>query len=297
MHLQLELGRSPLTVEAYASDIELFGAFLAGFASGRRPRLRPWPELRKATTTDIRRFVVDLAGRRKYDPIAVRRKLSALRSFYKFLRTEGHRKDDPAADVPSPKIGKKLPRVLPEHDVNKLLATKVAGRSDAQRSRDRAIMELLYASGIRRAEVARIDLNDMDLRRRTIRITGKGRKQRLVLFNKTTANAIGAYLRVRPRTADEALFVGRSGRRLSPRHIWHIFRTIYKISALKLHASPHTMRHSFATHLLEHGVDLVTIQELLGHESLATTQIYTNVSFEHKKRAYDEAHPRDRTSH
>ena len=294
IHLQLELGRSPLTVEAYTSDIELFGAFLAGFESGRRPKLRPWPELRKATTMDIRRFVVELAGRRKYDPIAVRRKLSALRSFYKFLRTDGQRRDDPAADVPSPKIGKKLPRVLAERDVTRLLATKIAGRSDAQRLRDRAIMELLYASGIRRAEVARIDINDVDVRRRTIRVTGKGRKQRLVLFNKTAGEAIDAYLRVRPRTDDEALFVGRSGSRLSPRHIWHIFRTIYKISGLKLHASPHTMRHSFATHLLEHGVDLVTIQELLGHESLATTQIYTNVSFEHKKRAYDEAHPRDR---
>ena len=197
--------------------------------------------------------------------------------------------------IPSPKVGKKLPKVLPEADVTKLLRTTVAGRSEFQQLRDRAIMELLYASGVRRAEVASIQLNDVDLRRRTILVTGKGNKQRIVIINATTARAIADYLAHRPQSQDEALFLGRTGRQLTPRHIWHIFHTLYKISGVRLKASPHTMRHSFATHLLEHGVDLVTIQELLGHQSLATTQIYTNVSFEHKKRAYDEAHPRDRS--
>jgi integrase/recombinase XerD len=292
-YLMLERGRSAGTVYAYTRDLELFGAFLTGGSIAAAPRGKAWPKLRKAKSTDVREFIMELAGRRKYAMVAVRRKLSALKSFYKYLKTEGLRDDNPAADILSPKIDKKLPKVLAEADVSKLLGTKVAGRTDAQRLRDTAMMELLYASGIRRAEVASINLNDVNLKQRTIRVTGKGRKERLVIFNKTTAAAIDAYLRVRPKSADDALFLGRSGRRLSPRQVWHVFRVIYKISGIKLHASPHTLRHSFATHLLERGVDLVTIQELLGHESLATTQIYTNVSFEHKKRAYDEAHPRD----
>ena len=157
-------------------------------------------------------------------------------------------------------------------------------------------MELFYASGVRRAEITSINLTDIDLSSRTIRIMGKGRKERVVVINRTTAAAIQTYLNVRPRSSDTALFLGRTRQRLSPRHVWEIFHRIYLVSGLKgvKQASPHTLRHSFATHLLERGVDLVTIQELLGHESVATTQIYTNVSFEHKKRAYDEAHPRDR---
>jgi len=294
-HLRLELGRSPLTCDAYARDVELFGAFLAKDKKrGKRSAERTWPKLRSATSSDIRQFIMTLAGPRGYEGTAIRRKIASLRSFYKFLKTHNYREDDPAIHIPAPKIGKKLPKVLPEADVRKLLRTNVAGRSDVQRLRDHAIMELLYASGVRRAEVAGINLNDVDLRRRTILVTGKGNKQRIVIINATTARAIADYLAHRPRSHDEALFLGRSGKRLTPRHIWHIFHSIYKISGLRLAASPHTLRHSFATHLLEHGVDLVTIQELLGHQSLATTQIYTNVSFEHKKRAYDEAHPRDR---
>lgn len=113
-------------------------------------------------------------------------------------------------------------------------------------------------------------------------------------MNKSTKDAVHRYLGVRPNTTDPALFVGVSGNRLTPRHIWYIFREIYSISGLQAKATPHTLRHSFATHLLQNGADLITIKELLGHESVATTQAYTNVDFQHKKRAYDEAHPRDR---
>jgi site-specific recombinase XerD len=153
---------------------------------------------------------------------------------------------------------------------------------------------LLYASGVRRAEVVSMNLEDVDLSTRTIRIMGKGRKQRLVIINRTTADAFRDYLNVRPASKDSAFFLGQTKRRLSTRHLWEIFHRIHTLSGISPKASPHTLRHSFATHLLEHGVDLITIQELLGHESVATTQIYTNVSYEHKKRAYDEAHPRDR---
>lgn len=311
--LMNERGRSALTVEAYAHDLELFGAFLAGERvldeNGKR---KVWPQLLTATHVDIRHFIGDLTGRRNYNPAAVRRKVCAIRSFYRFLRYDGIRNENPAADIvppPSPKK-KKLPNVLEQREVGKLLAAERADWTPFQRLRAAAIMELLYGSGVRRAEVARIDLNDVHMRDRIISVHGKGSKNRMVVINKATADAIQRYLGVRPRTTDPALFVGVGGKRLTPRHIWYIFREMYKVSGLdggesvagqsdddgksKKTATPHTLRHSFATHLLQNGVDLITIKELLGHESVATTQIYTNIDMTHKKRAYDEAHPRDR---
>ncbi len=292
-----ERNRSPLTVDAYARDLELFGAFLAGEsvldADGKR---KAWPQLLTATHTDVRRFIADLTGRRKYEMVAVRRKICALRAFYKYLKYERLRDDNPAADIPSPPIEKKLPRVLGQPEVGKLLSAERADWTPFQRFRASAIMELLYGSGVRRAEVARVDLNDVNLRDRTVKVHGKGSKQRFVIVNRATVDAIERYLGVRPRTTDPALFVSVGGKRLTPRHIWYIFREIYRISGLQdaAQATPHTLRHSFATHLLKNGVDLITIKEWLGHESVATTQIYTNVDLSHVMRAYDEAHPRDR---
>ncbi|MBV8172434.1 MAG: tyrosine-type recombinase/integrase [Candidatus Eremiobacteraeota bacterium] len=287
-------GRSPLSVAAYAGDVELFGAFLGKLPKGQSAHGKPWPQLLKANRSDLIRFIQELMSNRGYSGSAVRRKIAALRSFYRFLRRENKRPDDPTADLEPPKRDKLLPKVLKEPDVTRLLRTSAGWKTGWLKVRDRAIMELLYASGMRRAEIAALKISDVDLQTRTIRVMGKGRKQRLVVINRTTADAIRSYLGVRPRTPDESLFVGHSGRGLSSRHVWEIFRRVHALSGLKAPASPHTLRHSFATHLLEHGVDLITIQELLGHASVATTQIYTNVSMEHKRRAYDEAHPRDR---
>ena len=294
-YIRLERGRGPLTVEAYARDLQLFGSFLVKLPATESPAGREYPQLRKATTSDIRQFIIELTGRRKYSSVSVRRKLASLKSFFRFLKTEGYRDDDPAVHIPGPKIQEKLPRFLDEKEVTKLLKVRVAGRSRELTLRDAAIMELLYASGVRRAEVAGIDMSDVNLERRTIRVMGKGKRERVVVINRATASAIDSYLRVRPRSDEDALFLGRGHKRLSPQQVWKIFRLFYDISGLKKKASTHTMRHSFATHLLENGVDLMTIKEFLGHKSLATTQIYTNVSVEYRKRAYDKAHPRDRT--
>lgn len=293
-YLRLERNRSRLTVEAYARDLQEFGGFLAGVAPGESPIGRAYPQLRAATTSDVRRYVMHLAGDKRYDMRTVRRKLSSLKALYKYLKLLGLREDDPAGIVPGPKLERKLPEHLDADDVGALLRTSVGGRSEMQRRRDTAIVELLYASGLRRAEITTIDLRDLDLRAREIRIHGKGSKERVVVFNHSAADAIEAYLRVRPQSRDEALFLGRGGKRLSPMHVWRIFRTIYRISGVAQHASPHTLRHSFATHLAENDVDLETIREFLGHESLATTGIYLKMSMQHKKRVYDEAHPRDR---
>jgi integrase/recombinase XerC len=275
-------GRSPRTCEAYARDLEFFEKFL-----GR--------DLKLAERSDVKAFVLELAGPRRYQPVAIRRKLVALRRFFRYLVVEGARADDPMTGIEAPKLPHRLPVVLKEDEVAQLLRTaSPAGRTEFQRLRDRAILEVLYASGIRRAETAGLNLHDVDLDRRMMRVTGKGNKQRTVLINEAAAEAMRQYLGHRPRTNDEAFFVGRRGTRLGVRAIWTIVKTIEKLSGLTVHVSPHVMRHSFATHLLENGADLMTIKELLGHESLATTQIYTNVSIEHMRSTYDRAHPRDK---
>lgn len=292
--LHLSRRRSELTVEAYARDIHEFGAWLTKVLPSQSPMGREYPALLTATMSDVNQYVMHL-GRKGYNATTVRRKLSSLKALYKFMKRERLRDDNPAVEVPGPPKDRKIPQPLPVPEVDLLLETKPnADRSESYRIRDHAIMELLYASGIRRAEVASIDLADLNLRDRIIQIRGKGRKQRKVLINQTAAAAIERYLSIRPRGPDEALFLGRGRKRLTPKHIWRIFHEIYALSGIKQHASPHTLRHSFATHLLENGVDLETVRELLGHESLATTGMYLSVAMEHKRRAYDEAHPRDR---
>jgi integrase/recombinase XerD len=293
-YLKLHRKRSDLTADAYARDIHEFGAWLARLPKTQSPMGRQYPQLRTATSADINRYIMHLTDR-KYMSTTVRRKLSSIKALYKFMKREHIREDDPATDIPGPPIERKIPKHLDVPEINKLLRTHpLAGRSEALRRRDNAIMELLYASGMRRAEIARVDVADVNLRSRIVHVHGKGRKERLVVINQTTADAIERYLAVRPKSADEALFLGRTGKRLSPKHIWFVFREIYQLSGITKKAGPHTLRHSFATHLLENGADLETVRELLGHESLATTGVYLSVAMKHKKQTYDDAHPRDR---
>jgi site-specific recombinase XerD len=290
-HLRLERGQSPRTSEEYARDIELFGQFL----EPGHPKNTPFANLSSTTTSDVRRFVMELMGPRKYTATSVRRKIAALRSYFSLQKREGRRGDNPAQDVPPPKAPKRLPHVMSEGEVGKLLRTRIAGKTEFARRRDLAMMELLYASGIRRAELVGLNISDVDLERRLMRVIGKGNKQLTVFINKASADAITNYLAVRPRTPDEALFISKRKTRMSHRQAWVIFRQFADLSGLTQHVTPHVMRHSFATHLLENGADLMTIKELLGHESLSTTQIYPNVSLEHMRRSYEEAHPRDRS--
>jgi integrase/recombinase XerC len=287
-YLLTERKRSPLTVAAYERDLDEFAAFLRsenGEGQGSLLSVRP---------TQIRRYIAYLFDKRDYNSRTVCRKLSSIRALFRFLKITGVLPDDPASAIPGPSIAKRKPAPLKPDEVLKLLRTSLAGRSDTARLRDAAIMELFYASGMRRAELAGVRLADVDLTERTLRVIGKGNKERIVLMNHAAAEAIEAYLRVRPRSSDPALFLGRGGKGMTPSHVWRIFNDIYKVSGIQKHASPHTLRHSFATHLVENGVDLETVRELLGHENLATTGIYLQLAMGHKRRAYDEAHPRDR---
>jgi integrase/recombinase XerC len=285
-YLLTERKRSPLTVAAYERDLREFTAYLQG-AQARAG-------LKSVATRQIRQYIAHLFDDRGYDSRTVCRKLSSIRALYRFLKITGVREDDPAAAIPGPSVAKRRPAPLKVDEVMKLLRTTIAGRTDRARLRDAAIMELFYASGMRRAELASVRLADVDLAERTIRVTGKGNKERVVVINHSAAAAIESYLRVRPASSDPALFLGRGGHGLTPAHVWRIFRTIYRVSGVQKHATPHTLRHSFATHLVENGVDLETVRELLGHESLATTGVYLQLAMGHKRRAYDEAHPRDR---
>ncbi len=297
-HLSLELRRSANTVTAYRRDVADFGRFLArkrGATAKDAERLTVFKDLATATASDIRQYIMECTGRRAYATVSVLRKVSTLRRFYDYVRRDGLRPDNPTDDLPRMKKPKALPHVLRAEDVSKVLRTKVAGQSDFQRLRDRAIMEVLYGSGVRRSELINLNMSDVDLERRIMRIRhGKGDKERAVLLTQAAADAMRMYLGVRPRTSDEAFFVSRNKRRIGQVTMYEIFRTFIRLSGIRDHASPHTMRHSFATHLLENGADLVTIKELLGHESLSTTQIYTNVSVEHMRKTFDAAHPRDK---
>jgi integrase/recombinase XerC len=285
-YLLTERKRSPLTAAAYARDLKEFSDFLKREAAD--------PSLCAVTPSRVRQYIAHMFDTHGYDSRTVCRKLSSIRALYRFLKITGVLDSDPAFAIPGPSIAKRKPAPLKVDEVMRLLRTSLAGRTDTAQLRDRAILELFYASGIRRAELAGVRLADVDLAERTVRVTGKGNKERTVLINRTAAAAIEAYLRVRPRSADPTLFLGRTGAGLTPKHVWRLFRNIYRVSGVEKHASPHTLRHSFATHLVENGVDLETVRELLGHESLATTGVYLQLAMGHKRRAYDEAHPRDR---
>lgn len=286
------------TVHEYARDVEIFGAYLQGreiTETGGDPYRGPFGGVfLKASASSVRQFVMKL-GALHYREAAIRRKLAVLRRFFKFVKREGHRKDNPALEVPNIRLPKRLPKAIPLKDVMKLIGTRpAAGQPEFRWRRDIAILELLYASGMRRAELVGINVSDVDFTDRTIRVIGKGNKQRIVFFNYATADALQAYLNVRPRCVDGALFVSRQGRRLSYPQVGKVFAAYVALSGLEGKITPHTMRHSVATHLHKSGVDLMTIKEFLGHESIQTTQIYAEMTLEHVRRSYEEHHPRDR---
>lgn len=297
-YLTLELRRGPRTAHEYARDVEVLGAFLQSrpiAGDDGQPYRGPFGDVfLTATPSSIRRFVMDLSAR-NYSAAGIRRKLAVMRRFFAYLKREGQRTDNPAADIQNIKLPKRLPKALPVDEVMKLIGTRPpAGEPEVRWRRDVAILELLYASGIRRAELIGIDVADVNFAERTIRVIGKGNKQRIVFFNQATEEALKAYLNVRPSSADGALFVSAQHRRLSYQQAGKVFKAYVKLSGLEGKITPHTMRHSVATHLHKAGVDLMTIKEFLGHESVATTQIYAQMTLEHVRRSYEAHHPRDR---
>jgi len=223
---------------------------------------------------------------------SVRRKVSTIRSFYKWLRAEGHLENDPFFGVTGPKAGRRLPGILTSQDIDRMVAA--ADGKEPPDLRDRAIMELLYAAGLRVSEIASLDVDALDVRDQAVRVHGKGKKERIGIFGEPAAEALSRYLRdARPALASSkkegALFLNRFGGRLTVRSVQSIVRKYATKAGLPMAVHPHLLRHSFATHLLDGGADLRVVQELLGHESPNTTQIYTHVSEAKKRSVMEEA--------
>lgn len=232
--------------------------------------------------------------RRGLSPSSIQRRLSAVRSFFRFLLREGELKHNPAAGVQAPKARKRLPVTLDADTMGRLLEF----RSDERLGiRDKAIMELFYSSGLRLSELLGLDLQDIDLRDRTVRVTGKGRKTRIVPVGRHAIDAIRRWFAERGGVAavdERAVFTGQGGRRLGPRIVQRRIARWARLMGLPIHVHPHMFRHSFASHLLESSGDLRAVQELLGHANISTTQVYTHLDFQHLARVYDRAHPRAR---
>ncbi len=286
-YLTFERNVSANTVEAYRDDLESFLRFLCNdYFTIERDLV----DLRKVDHLTVRAYLAHLA-RRKLARTSIARHLSALRSFFKYLMREGLAEANPARTVATPKREKHLPAVMQPSDISLLLE-----QPDLETNlgiRDRAWLELLYASGLRISELVGIDLDDIEVRARLVKVHGKGSKERIVPFGSKAEEALRAYMAVREAEPDEqALFVNYRGARITTRSVRRLFDNYLRDASLRAGISPHTMRHSFATHLLNAGADLRGIQELLGHASLSTTQKYTHLNDWELIKVYKKAHPR-----
>ncbi len=282
-HLETERGASPHTVRAYSRD-------LAGLTSHAATQLGHSPRPGEIDRLVLRSYLAHLHSR-GLSKTSVSRQLACLRTFFNFLCREGVVAGNPARALLAPRTGRRLPSHLDEAEVAELVEIPVESPADA---RARLILELLYATGIRCAELVGLDVSDMDQGARMLRVLGKGRKERIVPYGRNAQGALQAYLPVRagfkPKT--DALLVNARGRRLSDRSVRAtVSKRVREVAGSK-RISPHTLRHSFATHLLERGADLRAIQELLGHASLSTTQRYTHVNAKKILEVYTKAHPR-----
>ena len=282
--LRNERQLSPHTASAYQRDL----AALVEFCKAQG--LTAWSAL---DSQHVRSFAAQ-CHRRGLAPRSIQRRLSAVRSLCRFLIREGELAHEPAAGVQAPKARKRLPTTLDADTMARLLEF----RSDERLGvRDKAIMELFYSSGLRLAELLGLDLTDLDLRDRTVRVMGKGRKARIVPVGRQAAAALTRWLQERAVLAavdETAVFVGVNGRRLGPRIVQKRIASWARLQGLPEHVHPHMFRHSFASHLLESSGDLRAVQELLGHANISTTQVYTHLDFQHLARIYDASHPRAR---
>ena len=284
--LRDEKGASPHTVRSYGEDLAVFWEFLSANGTTR-------PDPLAATPKTLRAYSAWLSGR-GYAPSTIARRLASLRSFYKFGRRRGTIEVDPSAALRNPKQPKRLPEPLRADQVADLL--DAIPTDDALGLRDRAMFETLYGGGLRVGELVGLDLPDLDLEQGVARVRGKGRRERLAPLGVSAVSAIGRWLAVRAPAGpgEAALFLNCYGARLSARSVGRLFEDYLKGRDLDGRSSPHTLRHSFATHLLDGGADLRSVQELLGHRRLTTTQIYTHVSQERLRDAYQASHPRAR---
>jgi len=287
-YLRYERNMSPETIRAYEKDLHQFMRF---FSRGDGVPIGP----ADITSLQVREYLADLREK-NYQKTTVVRKLATIRSFYKFLMKKGYVTSNPLVEIQTPKVEKRLPHFLAVEEIEKLLnAPQGVG---FQAIRDRAILEVLYSTGLRVSELTSLNVGDVDLTGEIIKARGKGRRERIMPIGRPALESIRKYLEARstvPRINEsdpDALFLNRFGDRLSSRSIRKILDKYIRVTGLNEKTSPHTLRHSFATHLLNRGANLRMVQELLGHKHLSTTQIYTHVTTQAMKSALEEVHPR-----
>jgi len=283
-YLAVERGLAENTLISYHEDLQQFFDFL------RNKSL----ENEEALETGITAFLINLKkdGR---SPATISRRLAAIKSFFNFLTQEKVIASDPTDDFESPKLLKKLPKVLTIEEMDRLL--KEPDMAKASGIRDKAMLELLYATGLRVSELINLDLDNLSIEVGYVRCWGKGAKERIVPFGTVAGHYISAYLcqargKLAKHTSEKAIFINQQGKRLTRQGCWKIIKKYARQAQIKTVITPHTFRHSFATHLLENGADLRSVQEMLGHADISTTQIYTHLTRKKIKEIYDQTHPR-----
>jgi integrase/recombinase XerD len=289
-YLTVEKGFSPNTIAAYRNDLSQLAVFVEAEAA-KRGTIPPWAAFDRQAMLS---YLLELKGR-GYAATTVARKVAAVKSFFGFMVAEGTMKENPTEGVASSKVGKSLPKPISIAQVHKLLE-QPAKSSTSEAKRDKAMLELLYATGMRVSELVSLNLPDLDMEGGYVRCFGKGHKERLIPVHARAVQAVKDYLNeVRPRLVkgeEKAVFLNRRGERLTRQGLWQILKGYAKAAELGTDITPHTLRHSFATHMLGGGADLRSVQELLGHANISTTQVYTHLTTEHVRRAYQKSHPR-----
>lgn len=286
-YLKIEKNASEHTIVNYSIDLRDFAAFAGGAGSSHGET-----SVESVNYLFLRKYLARMKEK-SYSKRTVARKLAVLRSFFKFLYREGYIKTNPSSGIYTPKLDKKLPIFLDTNEVSRLI--EAPDEKDLTGLRDRAVMETLYSTGMRVSELAHMSLNDVDFIGGVIKVFGKGKKERLAPIGDKALRSIRNYLNKRGAAKlndKKAVFLNKDGGRLTDRSVRRIIEKYIKRVSTREGVSPHTLRHSFATHLLDRGADLRSVQELLGHMNLSTTQIYTHVTTERLKEVYDKAHPR-----
>jgi len=290
-YLKVEKGFSTNTLQAYQNDLNQLVQFIERDARYRNV-MPSWDNFGKH---GLAGFMVDLKGR-GYAKTTLARKIASTKSFYNFMVAEGKLKESPAEGIASPKVGKSLPDAITMAEAKELIRQpSLSSTPDAKR--DRAMLELLYASGMRVSELVALNMEDIDIENNTVRCFGKGSKERIVPIYPQAAQSVDEYVKearhhMVHKDSEQALFVNQRGERLTRQGLWQILKAYAKAAGLGERVTPHTLRHSFATHMLGGGADLRAVQEMLGHANISTTQIYTHVSSGHIRKAYNDAHPR-----
>jgi len=280
-YLEIEKNYSKHTILNYHHDLEEFRKFLGESGS-----------IEKVNYLLLRKYLA-LLKEKALGSRTVSRRLSVLRSFFKFLAREGLLKNNPILSLSSPKLDKHLPQFLTEEEVTRLINVVVPkSKKDELSMRNKAILETFYSTGMRISEAVSLNIDDVDFITGTVKVMGKGKKERLVPIGDHAISALRNYLENRKKKQEQALFLNKNGKRITDRGVRGVMSRYVRLASIKEGVSVHTLRHSFATHLLNHGADLRSVQELLGHANLSTTQIYTHLTTEKLKSVYDKAHPR-----